>query len=533
MITDKCNYYIVLLLLFIQKITFNEAYCQDNNDYRYNRNSSWDCEWVKEDIDSRCNLTDDYNVLVANECRVTCETCDRQLEFVTKKSVGQYCEKDSDCSSWICKENTCYQSQECMTLKQQPGQEFDTNKILLVFVPSGFTDISEWRRQVAKTFWVYKDFEFFSFENHRYNAFYVEDLSASSDGFCTYNCEGVETLLCCDVERARSLSSKCFPPGATTQTIVIHNDKRYGGGGYRQQNLATTSVHEAGPKVSIHELGHSLFELGDEYTDSFFSAENSANCDTEGCPKWADLDEHLGGGLCEVKGCAGGNYYVGEQSFMQYLSNPFGEVNTRFTCCTYRALTGSFPSYCDRFEFGEGLEAYCKKDYQNYGINSIEQIDYRNEGGKYVLMKNPALLTIDVQNETFRYESPKTGTGPRLIRRKSYFGDYINLSSALHAGVRNVQKIVILFDSGKKETNYYDRREFIDIPPTTGQNATTKIMSSTIIELAVNAQMGVVVDIQFDDIHIGYSALFSIWVSNLCKPIRYILFGENENTFYI
>jgi hypothetical protein len=512
--------------------TLNEAICRDNVDYRYNQNGIWDCGWVREDIDSRCNLTDHNNHLIADECQVTCETCDRRLEVV-KKSVGQYCDTESDCSSGVCKENTCYQSHDCMTLKQQPGQEFDKNQILLVFVPSGFTDLSEWRRQVAKTFWVYKDFEFFSFTNHRYNAFYVEDLSESSDGFCNFNCEGVKTLLCCDVERARSLSSKCFPPGATTQTVVIHNDERYGGGGYRQQNLATTSVHDLGPEISIHELGHSLFELGDEYTDSFFSAEDSANCDVEGCPKWSDLNEHLGGGLCEIKGCEGGNYYVGEPSFMQYLSNPFGEVNTRFTCCTYLALTGSFPSYCDRFEFGDGLEAYCKKDYQNYGTYSTEQINYRNEGGKYVLIKNPAILTLDLQRETFRYDSPASGTGPRLIRRKSYFGDYINLSSALNAGVRNVQKLTIWFDSGEKEINYYDSREYIDVPPSEGENATNIASAASIIELAVNAEMGVVVDIQFSDVHIGYSALFSIWLSNLYKPIRYILFGENDNKFYI
>lgn len=453
----------------------------------------------------------------------------------SKKAVGQLCEKDSDCSSWICKQNTCFKSPECMSLKQLPGQEFDRNQILLIFVPSGFSDIGEWRNQVAQTLWAYKDFEFFEFSNHRYSAFYVEDLSESGDGFCEFNCQGIKTLLCCDVERARSLSNKCFTAGATTQTIVIHNDKRYGGGGYRHQNLATTTTHASGPLVSIHELGHSLFELGDEYTSTTFSASDSANCDTAGCSKWADLDKHLGGGLCKVKGCAAGNFYVGEASFMQELSNPFGEVNTRYTCCTYLALTGGFPTYCNRFEFGDGLEAYCMNDYQQYGTYTTEQINYTVEGGKYVMMKNPAILTIDLQTESFQYESSIYGVGPRLLRRRSYFGDYIDLSDALDAGVREVRKIEIFTFDGKvqtKQTNYYDHREYLDTPPFQGDSTTVTPSSKTVIELAVDADKGVVIDISFTDVEIGYSELFCIWVSNLLQPFKRFL-GHKRDPFYI
>lgn len=113
--------------------------------------------------------------------------------------------------------------------------------------------------------------------------------------------------------------------------------------------MATTSIHQLGPKVAVHEMGHSLFELGkfdiginlkekvdmglisinslstgDEYSTGHFT-DSSANCDVEGCSKWADLNEHVGGGLCIERGCKNGSYFVGERSFMQFLDSPFGK----------------------------------------------------------------------------------------------------------------------------------------------------------------------------------------------------------------
>jgi hypothetical protein len=54
--------------------------------------------------------------------------------------------------------------------------------------------------------------------------------------------------------------------------------------------MATTSLHDLGLTVTIHKLGHSLFELADEYSSSPFGL-NSPNCATAGCSKWSDLDE--------------------------------------------------------------------------------------------------------------------------------------------------------------------------------------------------------------------------------------------------
>ena len=74
---------------------------------------------------------------------------------------------------------------------------------------------------------------------------------------------------------------------ANVQTVVVHNDAKYGGAGYRNSNVATTSIHASGPLVAIHELGHSMFKLADKYSNGSGNL-NSANCATNTCDKWDD-----------------------------------------------------------------------------------------------------------------------------------------------------------------------------------------------------------------------------------------------------
>ena len=149
----------------------------------------------------------------------------------SKQSVGQFCEEDGDCASWTCRENTCFASPECKALKHTPNKEFDENMIVLVFVGSGFNDIISLRKQVARTYWGFQNFEFFDYSNTLYNAFYVESLEENS--FCDFNCHGIDRLLCCDVTKTRELTSKCLPPGVNVNTVVIENSEKYGGAGYQ------------------------------------------------------------------------------------------------------------------------------------------------------------------------------------------------------------------------------------------------------------------------------------------------------------
>lgn len=504
--------------------------------FMYNGNSDKTCEWVAKNPQVRCNKVDDeLDQLVSAYCPQTCGTCRSQ------RGVGEFCSYDGDCESWTCRENTCYASPQCKTLKQVPGQEFDENVLILVFVGSGFTDLSSWRMSVARTFYAFKDFEFFDYSNPRYVAFYVDELDPES--YCNFKCEGLETLLCCDVARMRTWTKKCFPPGINVNTIVIENSDQYGGGGYRHANMATTSTHSLGPKVAVHELGHSLFELGDEYPASQFGAENSANCDYKGCSKWADLDEHVGGGLCELKGCQNGEFYVPGRTFMQYLNEPFGEVNTRFTCCTFLALTGGTPTYCDRFEFGSGLLDYCKKDYQGYGQiydndNSIGRTDLElsADSGKYVLVPDAATLIFDIASKTFIYDSDMNGLGPKLFRRRKVYGDYANLRKVVDAGATQVKKLILEFDSGKKRSLYYDVLERVDMPPIDVTNTSLATASShdvgiemRTLDVVVDARDGIVIDVDIHDVKITWWLMVKLWFRERWESFKN-LFRKNKDS---
>jgi len=485
-----------LVLMCIRIRTVYSNTCTDNNLYTFNDSPYKTCEWVGESPSERCALRDNEHVRVKKNCPKTCDNCK------SKQSIGQFCETDRDCESWTCRENTCYASPSCKALKQTPMQNFDENMIVLIFVGSGFSEVSSWRMEVARTFYAFNDFEFFDFANTRYNAFYVEDLEPES--FCDFQCQGSENLLCCDTTKAKELSQLCFPPGVNVNTIVIENSKTYGGGGYRYANLATTSIHELGPKVAIHELGHSLFDLADEYANSGFTAIDGANCDVDGCSKWADLDEHLGGGLCEKKGCKNGDYFVPGSTFMNSLDFPFGEVNTRYTCCTFLALTKGVPSYCDRFEFGPGLVEYCKNDYQEYGLpysDDNTRSELNGSTGKYILISRPATLILNTTARTFTYESSMEGEGPKLFLRRKHYGDFPDLRAAVDAGMSTVTQLAVEFDSGHEGFLYYKSSETVDMPPNNGSQPVSIDnieINLEILEVVIDYKHGIVIGIEFE-----------------------------------
>lgn len=493
---ERSNCACLLILVCIHFHKVHSSTCTDNNFYTLNNEPFKTCGWVAENPIERCKLRDQDNIRVKQNCPKTCDHCK------TKNSVGQFCKKDRDCESWTCRENTCYASPKCKALKQTPMQNFDEDVINLVFVGSGFSEISSWRMEVAKTFHAFNDFEFFEYENTRYNAFYVDNLEPES--FCKFSCEGSPTLLCCDTTKAQELTARCINPGVNVNTIVIENPNQYGGGGYRYANLATTSTHMLGPKVAIHELGHSLFDLADEYSGSMFTASDGANCDRDGCSKWADLDEHLGGGLCQSKGCKNGEYFVPGSTFMNLLDEPFGEVNTRYTCCTFLALTKGVPSYCDRFEFGSGLVEYCKNDYQGYGLPYSEdeqRSEVINGRGKYILISYPATLNLNSTSQTFTYESDMEGEGPKLFLRRKYYGDFPDLRGAIDAGVLSVKQLKIEFDSEVEIFLYYKSLESIDMPPNNGSEPVSidsVEINLEILEVVVDYRNGIVIGIEFE-----------------------------------
>ncbi|MEU6120615.1 M64 family metallopeptidase [Streptomyces sp. NPDC047123] len=83
-------------------------------------------------------------------------------------------------------------------------------------------------------------------------------------------CDGIERLLCVDTTKVESYASKAADPDLV---IVLANSTKYGGAGYNDitspsgyDGIATASSDNAqSDQVAVHETGHSLGKLADEY----------------------------------------------------------------------------------------------------------------------------------------------------------------------------------------------------------------------------------------------------------------------------
>lgn len=163
----------------------------------------------------------------------------------------------------------------------------------------------------------------------------------------TYGCAGIARLLCVNNLKVVQVLSGSLGPSQTDAILVIVNDSEYGGsGGY----LTVTSTHSLATEVVLHEMGHSLGRLADEYDIgtcnntiepeepnlTMQTARNLIKWNVGGGPPigWIDLTTPIptitpgvlglyeGGGYCTV-----GIYRSSYVSKMRILGVPFGQVN--------------------------------------------------------------------------------------------------------------------------------------------------------------------------------------------------------------
>ncbi|MFK4066714.1 M64 family metallopeptidase [Streptomyces sp. NPDC029674] len=94
----------------------------------------------------------------------------------------------------------------------------------------------------------------------------VKDTALGSGFFC----DGIERLLCVDTNKVETYAKKAADPDLV---IVLANSIKYGGAGYNDitspsgyDGIATASSDNAqSDQVVVHETGHSLGKLADEY----------------------------------------------------------------------------------------------------------------------------------------------------------------------------------------------------------------------------------------------------------------------------
>ncbi len=79
-----------------------------------------------------------------------------------------------------------------------------------------------------------------------------------------YNCGGVIRLICADTLSMFEAALSEYP--SVDQIVLLVNDTRYGGSGNSGGSVAITSAYF--PEIAVHEMGHSLVDLADEYVDT-------------------------------------------------------------------------------------------------------------------------------------------------------------------------------------------------------------------------------------------------------------------------
>jgi len=79
-----------------------------------------------------------------------------------------------------------------------------------------------------------------------------------------YNCGDILRLICANTLTMFETALNEYP--AVDQIVLLVNDRRYGGSGNSGGSVAITSAYF--PEIALHEMGHSLVDLADEYVDT-------------------------------------------------------------------------------------------------------------------------------------------------------------------------------------------------------------------------------------------------------------------------
>ena len=166
----------------------------------------------------------------------------------------------------------------------------------------------------------------------------IEKDTAMDMGFW---CSGIERLLCVDTSLAWSFANNV---PSTDAILAVANSTMYGGAGYSWAEIGTFSGgNSAATDVAIHEFGHSLANLADEYFyngDTYTGDEpsernasiyNASEMESNGT-KWANwLGESEGpwDGICSTyEGCMYADYGIyrpSNNSMMRALNRPFNQ----------------------------------------------------------------------------------------------------------------------------------------------------------------------------------------------------------------
>ncbi len=241
-----------------------------------------------------------------------------------------------------------YQFKTARTLSgRSDGQGFD-----LVFVADGFTknEMHLFYSAVQDYQAFSRDYEsIFSLQTNAWNMHIIQ-IPSNESGVdepktgtlkdtvfnSSFECEWVDRIICVDQEKVLDVVSEHFPQ--YDAVLVLANSTRSGGASLGN-NIITSAMGSSLNNTIIHELGHVMAKLGDEYTYGGSKLPNSEpraanltlNNDKQSV-KWKHW-LNAGHGFGNIQLFEGGSYLdygvwrPSQDSVMRRLGQPFHAVN--------------------------------------------------------------------------------------------------------------------------------------------------------------------------------------------------------------
>ena len=160
-----------------------------------------------------------------------------------------------------------------------------------------------------------------------------------------YNCGGIQRTLCVNTSLVNTVLARSLPADSRDLVLVLVNDSQYGGSG---GSVVVTSTAPEVIELALHEMGHTLGLLGDEYSSSPPACSNGSEPPYANIARnivrssikwapWVDTATSLptGGSALGVPGafegasyCTSGLYRPTFDSKMRSLGRSYDAVNT-------------------------------------------------------------------------------------------------------------------------------------------------------------------------------------------------------------
>ncbi|MDA1196482.1 MAG: M64 family metallo-endopeptidase [Nanoarchaeota archaeon] len=249
------------------------------------------------------------------------EENENPLCLVTQSGRLRFSLTNTGKTSRISTFNTNQKSSDCTTVKYTGSTE---DKLDIVFVPSGYTNREEFAKEVEKQSQSLFETEPFKLRQDKINIYRIDRIDE-------LQCEVDDFITCNDFD-VKKLATFC--PNDQIIVLVSRSKIRDALKPVRSSSVGNVIKLNTADNIQVllHELGHSIGGLADEYVDDKYyssiglNAVSFPNCDKESCPKWV-AESELG---C-FKGCSLSNFYrPTKDSLMKSLNeDSFGPFNEK------------------------------------------------------------------------------------------------------------------------------------------------------------------------------------------------------------